>query len=264
MIEPNFFVKGFKINPDVILTTKKYNHSIVIDCKSSTIKKNQLEKYRKMKNNPRILVQRGIANIIDRNQFFLDMVLSSFKDLSGSQIGNDFSLVKFETENNNLKRLSTYEGHEFNFGKLNNVFPIEFDVGYKIPTDFYPFDTHEDDEIQFQVSFLQSLQYVALNQETFDEENVLRDAHPMWELISDSKKKEFRRKADAVMGEFRKRGLDRYLGRVKDSRKKEWRLSSRTFRSFQSKCQELIDSIRKDQSRLYDFVGQDEEDGENK
>lgn len=260
IIEPSFFAEGAKVNPDIILTTKKHNHSIVIDCKSKTVDTDQLEKYRRVKNNPEILIERGIVETTDRSQFFSDITLSSFSHLEDPQIDDDFSLVKFETEKNKLKRISTYEGYGFDFSKLNNVFPIECEENYKIPTDFYPFDTHEEDEVQFQVSFLQSLMYVALNQKTFDEESILEDAHPLWRLIDNSKKKEFRRKAGTLMGEFRKRGLNKFVERVRGSRKKEWKLSSKTFRSFQARCQELIGSITKSQARIVDYLEEDEKE----
>ncbi|OYT34806.1 MAG: hypothetical protein B6U87_01505 [Candidatus Aenigmarchaeota archaeon ex4484_52] len=46
---------------DLILTTKKYNHSLLIDCKSKTIKEKQIKNYLDIRKTPDILIKRGIA-----------------------------------------------------------------------------------------------------------------------------------------------------------------------------------------------------------
>lgn len=259
IIDPSFILKGKKINPDLILTSKKFNHSIIIDCKSKTLKKEQLDKYIKLKNNSMILFSHGIVDIVNPSHFSIDIAISSFQNIIDNlnMKKNEFSLLKFiKDDDNKLKEINLYENYDFQFKKLRESFPISDDQGFIIPTEYYPFDVFLEDQEQFIISLFQSIISLAVNRrrKKFDIDELLVDCHPFWSIIDENKKSKFRKKIKRFMS-FYEKELQEHIEKIADSKNDEWKNVAPSFQSLQRKCEKLIFKTKEDlkQSNINEY-----------
>ncbi|OUJ18904.1 PD-(DE)xK superfamily endonuclease [Methanonatronarchaeum thermophilum] len=247
-IEPSFYANGKKINPDIILTSKKFNHSIIIDAKSKTLKEDQLEKYRTLKDSPQPLHQRGKVEIINPNHFSVDVGLSSCKQdlINKPQIKDSLTIVRFEEEKGKISKIKTFEGNNFEDEKLKKVFPIDLDEDRKVPTEYYPFGSQPEDEKQLIISVLTSILSITMEKgkDKVEVDTILEDCHPFWERVDESMKKELRSKVSKILNKLSKEKLDETLEKVSGTTKTEWKVVARSLQSFQNKCQHLIDEIK--------------------
>ena len=247
IIDPVFAHEGDKVNPDVILTSRAHNHSIVIDCKSKTLKEDQNEKYEAVHHSPEILLTRGIVSSADSSEEYdAEFTYSSFADLSVNPFlpENDFAVVHFD-EDAAQYIARTLEDYEFNLDELEDAFPI-FTGTRHLPTDYFPFDvgTSEDDYRQFTISILQSTVHIALAQDTFDADDLLEDAHPLWVDLDTNLKKELRTHTETIISEYRRQGLNDHIQKVQAGSKDEWRVVSKSLQELQRKVDEFVDDVQ--------------------
>lgn len=249
IIDPDFVHNGDKVNPDLILTSRAYNHSIVIDCKSRTLEEEQNERYEAIHKSPDVLLTRGIVSSADATEDYnAEFAYSSFADLSVNPLlpDNDFAVVHFD-EDANQYIVRTVEDYEFNLDDLQKVFPIYTETR-RLPTDYYPFDvgTSEDDYRQFTISILQSTVHVALAQDTFDADDLLEDAHPLWIDLDTGLKQELRAHTETIITEYQNKGLDEHIEKIQAGSKDEWRVVSKSMQALQRKVDEFVDEVQTD------------------
>ncbi|WP_318567389.1 hypothetical protein [Salinigranum marinum] len=258
IIDPEFVHEGEGVNPDLILTSRAHNHSIVIDCKSKTLEEDQNEKYEAIHQSPDFLMTRGIVSSADASEDFdAEFTYSSFADLSVNPFlpDNDFAVVQFD-EDANQYIVRTLEDYEFNLADLQDVFPI-FTGTRRLPTDYFPFDvgTGEDDYRQFTISILQSTVHVALEQDTFDADDLLKDAHPLWIDLDRGLKKELRAHTKTILTEYQRQGLNEHIKKIQAGNKDEWKVVSKSLQALQRKVDEFVDDVQTklEQTSLDDF-----------
>lgn len=228
-------------NPDLILTTKKYNHSIVVDCKSKTIEMEQISKYVNIRSTPLNLIRRGIVSVPVNQHYSADPAFISFNDLSNNSlmVDNKIVLLHVTESDNEIQRIER-KISKFQLDRLNNVFPLDT-AGMKPPYNLYPFDV-QDKEI-FTIHILRELLDLGIKQITFSEEELLERAHQYWSIISDHKKREFRNIAQQILYEVRRSELKEYL--KKDGPK--WKIILKTdvksIQAFRKRCEDAIKSL---------------------
>ncbi|WP_223174239.1 hypothetical protein [Halorubrum aquaticum] len=258
IIDPSFVHEGDSVNPDLILTSRAHNHSIIIDCKSYFIKEEQNQKYESIHHSPEVLLTRGIVSAADATEDFdAEFSYSSFEDLNENPHlpENDFAVVHFD-EDANQYIIRTLDNYEFNLVDLQDEFPI-FTNTRRLPTDYFPFDvgTGDDDYRQFTISILQSTVHVALKQNTFDADDLLENAHPLWIDLDNNLKNELRAHTETILTEYQLQGLDEHIEKVQAGRKDEWRVVSKSLQALQRKVDGFVDDVQEklEQTSLDDF-----------
>jgi len=241
--------------PDVILTSKQFNHSLIIDCKSRTLKKSQMERYKKIMENPKILLTRGIVNVPNTKQFKADPTIISFFDLTDQELinSNDFPFLMVLDESSKIISIEKRYG-AFQNDKLNRIFPIDTSGGTP-PINLYPFG--ENDNEIFKMKIFRELINFGLKGQIFNIEDLMGKIHPCWAIIGDKRK--FRSRATTLMLQLEKigakYGLNRYLKRESSS---GWKVEippdSKSVKAFQSICEKIESSI--EYGTLQDNLGE--------
>ncbi|MFP9062311.1 hypothetical protein ACLI4R_17545 [Natrialbaceae archaeon A-chndr2] len=259
IIDPKFVHYGNEVNPDIILTSRAHNHSIVVDCKSWMIKEHQNERYEAIHENPDFLLSRGIVSSAEaKSDFNAEFTYSSFKDLSGNQRlpENDFAVVHFD-EDANQYIINTAPDYDFNLDGLRERFPVYTETR-RLPTDYFPFDvgTGEEDYQQFIISILQSTIHVALEKEEFDAVDLLEDAHPLWVDLDAEKRREFKAHTETILSEYSRKGLDDHIEKVKGSGGSEWKVVSKSLQALQRKVDDFVGDVQSEleQTSLEDWT----------
>lgn len=247
IIDPKFIYEGDEVNPDLILSSRGHNHSIIIDCKSKTLEEEQNERYEAIHKDPDFLLSRGIVSSAEASgDFDAEFAYSSFADLSVNPLlpDNDFAVVQFDKDANQYI-IRTLIGYEFDLGELQEQFPISTGTN-RIPTDYFPFDigTGDADYEQFTVSILQSTVHVALAQDSFDVDDLLEDAHPLWVDLDTEMKKKLRGSARKIVQEYRRKGLSEHIEKVEAGSKTEWKAVSKSLQALQRKVDEFVDDVQ--------------------
>jgi len=236
-------LKIHQSNPDIIITNKKKNHSIIFECKSSdNLKESQMAKYDKIRNNPILLIQSGKVPITHKDQFIVDPVYSSFKDLSKNELISKYNMLCIYVKkgiNCKIDSLILTRG-VFRNTHVNKIFPIDTSKD-EPPYRLYPFD--ENDKELFTIEILNQLQKFAYKQQSFKIPQLLEGCHSLWKFIDDNKK--FERKANGILHDLQRSKLKGYLSQDKVSG--EWSViikpNVRSFQAFQKKCKQVIKEL---------------------
>lgn len=249
LIDPFFAHEGEEVNPDIILTSRGNNHSIIVDCKSKTLKEQQNERYEAIHDDPDFLLSRGIVSSAEGSEGYdAEFAYSSFSDLSVNPLlpDNDFAVLHFDEDAKQFT-LKTLDGYEFNFDELQDEFPIQTGTRH-LPTDYFPFDvgTGENDYRQFTLSILQSTVHVALRQDQFDADDLLEDAHPLWVDLDSELKKELRAHTNTILTKYQKKGLDEHIQKIQASSKNEWKVVSKSLQALQRKVDGFVEDVQTD------------------
>lgn len=226
-------------NPDLIITNKKKNHSIIFECKSSDyLKEPQMAKYDKIRKNPSPLIQSGKVSIIHKDQFVVDPVYSSFKDLSAEELICKYNMLCIHVKkaiNSKIESINLTRG-DFSNAKLNKIFPINTSKDVP-PYWLYPFD--ENDTELFTIEILNQLQKFGYNQQSFGIKQLMEECHSLWKFIDDNKK--FEKKAYGILHDLQRSKLKGYLKQDKVSGK--WSVNikpnTRSFQAFRKKCDKI-------------------------
>jgi len=239
LIEP----KITEANPDLIITNKKFNHSMVVDCKSQTLEEKQIKKYVNIRENPNILIQNGFVQVPHHNIFKADPTISTFYDLSSEKLilENKIPLLHVIQNNNHILKIEK-KCANFQNKQLDRIFPIDTSSG-EPPYNLYPFD--ENDEDIFSIAILRQLVAFGTRDKIFTVEGLLQEVHPFWSIIHNKKK--FKEKATTLLIELqnkgKKIGLNRYIYREGIG----WRINIsrdiKSIRAFQKICSTLEETI---------------------
>jgi len=240
-IEPNLINSDGELsNPDIILTSKKLHHSLIVECKGGcgAIDIKQLTKYSKI-NTDSI---KDHVDVPDPRRLTFDICFSVTPKSKGNivKLMKDSSLIyptlifseKIEKVN------------KFNKKEVENKFSSKIDGAEKPPTQFYPFGD-EDDSSLIAVNILPILLSLSLkrrNDESIEitTDELLEGAHPLWKDFSDSKKKKLRGKVENILRQLRQSDLNEFLSKVKG--KPMWQIT-KSLNAFSDKCNEIIEKL---------------------
>lgn len=257
IIDPKFIHNEEEVNPDIILSSRGKNHSIIVDCKSYVLKEHQNDRYELVHNSPDFLISRGIVTrATSTEDFDAEFTYSSFEDLSSHPDlpENEFAVVHFDEEEDNYT-IKTLPGYEYELTELQNQFPIVAETT-AIPTDYFPFDAGvEKDQYQLIISILQSTVHVALDQGSFTADDLLQDAHPLWVDLAPEKRKEFRAHTEKLLQLYSSKGLDEHIRKVEAGGTDSWRVVSKSLQALQRKVDEFVEEAKAklEQTELDEF-----------
>lgn len=258
-IDPKFVQNGNEVNPDLILTSRSSNHSLVIDAKTWFLKEKHHKRYSELKNEPRVLASNGFARGVNPETFLIDFTYSSFNNLSenGDYLPEqDLSIVHFN-EDELPVLIDTLDEFPFDADDLKNRLPIKAAPEHRVPTDYYPFDAGiKEDEQQFILSLLQATMHLALEGENFTAKDLMEEAHPLWVDMDTDKKEEFLKRTEELLGLYSRKGLSSHIEKVQERKRAEWKVVSKNFQALQRKLDEFIEEAEKKlrQTSIQDFT----------
>lgn len=189
-IEPHFInSEGKKVVPDLMLTSNKLLHSLIVECKGGkTLSMDQIDRLSKLE----------IESIADRTSVYdvkrlkMDVCFAVFegylKDIL-SILDNLFPLLVFSNaESVKLRKLG-----KFKLKQLNSALSHEIQLGSFPPTGYIPF-TDEDDEDLIAMYILQELvsRAIKLSEKDtlkFDVDDLLSSIHPLWKKLDETQRK---------------------------------------------------------------------------
>jgi len=219
LIEHDIPLPGALVKPDILLTSQRNNHSIIVDCKSETITPDQTERYLKAQENPdSILHEISLSGAIDATKYSAEACYSSFSNLATkfgflSDIAFPFVHFSHTTSGVFIRNPVPFENDS-----LAGSFPVNMNPDKELPTEYYPFDIeHEEDYQEFVSALIQSLIYNAANDSELDVEEALKDAHPYWGHISDEKRRRTLEEAQKVMRKLSSKDVDHSIDKIATS-----------------------------------------------
>ena len=203
--------KGESVAPDIILTDRKSNHSMVVECKSSELNENQIERYNNVERTD--LVDWGIGSD-DPRKLTHDTTLVSSYENSGTFFNTlhqwnctfpalQVGLVQIEKIVN-----------EFSREELNRIFPIRIRFEY-IPQYLYPISRESPDHVVME-QILQGLLSRLYRHESeefeVDLKDVVIDIFPHWESMgTDIRAKIMEKCQRIIVGASKDKGVGRYI-----------------------------------------------------
>ncbi|WP_428369166.1 hypothetical protein [Methanoregula sp.] len=222
-------------HPDIVFQNNHSNHIIFIDCKSKTLKREQIKKYDEIRKNPKPAISSGKISVVHSDHLNIDPALCSFSDLSNENLIVEFDMVFLRMLESGkpfseIREIQLKRG-KFRYLKLNEAFPI--DTSTSVPPYYlYPFDEH-DIEI-FTIEILKHLQKYGLFGKRFTVDDILERSHKMWKFIDD--KSTFRKKAHSILVELQNKGLRKYLRKEEELWHVDLKLDGKSHQAFQKKC----------------------------
>lgn len=258
-IDPKFAHNGNEVNPDLILTSRNKNHSIVVDCKTWFLKEKHHRRYYGLKQDPQVLASSGFARGVSPDTFDIDFSYSSFNDLSENEDflpEQDLSIVHFDNHTVPLL-IDTLDEFPFDQNDLRQQLPIEAEENHRVPTDYYPFDAGiKEDEEQFVLSLLQATMHLALEGDNFTAKDLIQEAHPLWVEMHSDKQREFVKRTEEIMNLYSRKGLSKHMEKVQDQKRAEWKIVSKNFQALQRKLDGFIQDAKEEleQSNIRDFT----------
>ncbi|OQX55273.1 MAG: hypothetical protein B5M53_04445 [Candidatus Cloacimonas sp. 4484_209] len=242
LIEPSLInLEGKIVNPDVIFTSNRLLHSLIVDCKSGTIDKEQYEKYLKVERES--LVEQAKVNVHNPRNLSIDVCFAGNNEKlmrSAEIVGCDLPILLFQD------KLIVY--NKFSKNELNSAFSEPIPLSNRPPVSLYPFGD-EDNSSLIALYVFRSLFKRTLK--GFDEhpiEDILQEIHPLWRYIEESKKKKIRNRVNGIIVVFGRKELKGYLSRVK--KKPVWEVT-KSLQAFGKVCDKIIDELET-QSRIID------------
>jgi hypothetical protein len=150
IIEDQLYLLDMKGNetiaPDVVLSSDKLDHSLVVDCKSETIDRDQLRRYLNLRGNEEQLIIQDMVKNVEGNELTIDLVLSSFSDLTTNEIHENFMIIHFDADPHSGLAIWCPDPYLSINKSVNNAFPINVHPGEPLPTGHYPYDVFEADK----------------------------------------------------------------------------------------------------------------------
>ncbi|MCQ6254741.1 hypothetical protein [Methanocaldococcus sp.] len=259
-IEPNIRISfngrdNKTSNPDILLFSSEYKHFVIIDCKSRTLKDEQTQKYIELKKNPKIIPAYVPISVSNPQNIISDCSFVSFyEDICNNSlvISENIPILHVIKQNDSeiVEKIELKVGH-FQNSKLNSVFPIS--INAPIPNHLYPFDIHKEDWPAFVEYVLRELIRFAINNQKFNEEMLLKNAHKYWDYIDSDKKKSLKKRVRYILVKLRDGKLKNYLKKEKENKEnKMWFIdidSDKKLQSFISLCYSCIEELKKDSGK---------------
>jgi len=246
--------KGKEVSPDIVLTDKNNNHSLVVECKTSKLKKDQIERYNDVKKED--LIDWGISTT-DPRQLTHDITLVASYENGGTFLATlrqwrcmfptlQIGLVKIEKIANAFSRT-----------ELNKMFPITIRLD-QAPQYLYPVGRESPDYIIMD-QILQGLlsKLYANENEEFEIafKDIVIDIFPQWEAMGTGIREKVIKNCQRVMEVASKSDImGKYIEYQQDKIKFKIQNYKHTkaIQAFQRVGAEYINKLRKDytQKRL--------------
>jgi len=255
IVEPPIFISDHDVRPDVVLTSPPQSHSLLVDCKSSTVEEDQLERYQSLGGREDALISQGVVSDVTVENLNAEVTLSSFEDLSKRDIPSVFALVQFQHDPGSGFSVWNLGGYEFEFEPLRDVFPINGAPSEPLPVSYYPYDIYEEDRRSFVRHVLQSVISLAVKEGKFSAKAVVQDSHRYWEALSNQKQEELVRRAKQTIYELYEAGLDDHIEVIAGTDGAEWKRISKGIQAVNDKTDYYVDRVTEalDQKTLGDY-----------
>lgn len=240
------------IHPDVVLTSNENDHALVVDCKSAEVDFDQIQRYLRLDGDEDQLVIQGLVDEVEPESLSAETILSSFSDLSENEIPEEIALVHFDVDPTSGVAIWNLEGYSFDNSRLNSTFPINAHPGEPLPTSHYPFDIYEGDKEAMVAGVFSSVVSLAMKQGEYSIEDVLKQAHPYWDKLGESKQEALLERTEVIHLELLDAGLDEYLEKIAGTQGREWRRTSATIQAVHRETDFYVEQVIEDlpQTRL--------------
>ena len=242
---------GRKVNPDLILTSNKLTHALVVECKGgyeiNEHRKNEIddqaERYSKVSNN--LLAYK--IKIHDYRRLTHDMTYVTNDKIAEFIKEYGYPILVFERD-------KLYKINSFSKETLNSKFSSEISIKNPPPTHFFPFNDNDNLSLIALYVFQKLVKFALKAREDsleFDEDMILKSIFgAYWKNIHETKKTRLRKKVRDILNEYSKnKELKGYLEKVKDRR--SWRVT-KSLEAFRKGCQKIIEDLEK-QRRLDEY-----------
>ena len=234
-------------NPDLIFTSRRFDHSLVIECKSKSIEEKQINKYLQLREEPSVLIRRGLVNrVVHQHGYRLDVPFTSFFDISHNEllIKNNIPFLYVIKENSHKIKTIEKRISDFTINELNQVFPIQIPEDNKPPYNLYPFDPKEK-EIFAILILTELLNFSLKGKSIFTIEELFKSIFKnIWDVIGGHKKREFRNTGTRLLEEIKKEELKQYIKKEDNMWYITLKKDSKSYQAFQSKCNVIIKSLK--------------------
>ncbi len=242
-IEPTLVTENRrKINPDLILTSNRLTHALVVECKGgyeiNEHRKNEIddqaERYSKISDN--LLAQK--VSIYDPRRLTHDITYVTNDKIAEFIKDYGYPVLIFE-------KAKLYKMNNFKKKELNSKFSSKIPLNSHPPTHFFPFNDDDSSSLIALYVFQKLVKFALKARDEsieFDEETILKSIFgPYWENIGATKKKALRKKVRNILYEYSKnKELKGYLEKVKD--RKSWRVT-KSLEAFRKGCQKIVDDL---------------------
>lgn len=256
VIEDQFYITDAEgsqiIHPDVVLTSINTEHSLVVDCKSSKLDREQLTRYLALNDHEEQLVVQDVIDGVSAGALSAEVTLSSFDDLTNQDVPTDIAVVHFDHSPYSGLAIWNPAPQEFSHVPTADLFPINVEPGEPLPTAYYPFDVYEADKEAMVSSILNSIISLAMKHGEYSFEEVLDQAHPYWDKIGSNKQTQLLERTERIHSELLEAGLDEYVEKIAGTSGQEWGQVSATMQAIQGRTDYYVDRVldRLPQSRL--------------
>ena len=203
--------KGRKVSPDLVLVDSADNHAMVVECKSSKLEKDQIERYMDVRRED--IVDWGISST-DSRQLTHDITLVASYENSDRILATlpQWNCV-FPTLEVGMVAI-TKIANNFSRDELNRVFPVSIRLSYA-PQYLYPVGRESPDHIVMELTLqtLLSKLYSSEREEfVVSLEDVIIDIFPYWNEMGREVKEKVREKIQRVIAAAGKSDtLKRYI-----------------------------------------------------
>lgn len=242
--------KGKEVSPDLVLTSAGKNHALVVECKTSKLEKDQVERYEDIRRED--IIDWGISSS-DPRQLAHDITLVSSYENSGrvlstlSQWGCTFPTLEVGIVE------ITKIANEFTQEELNKVFPIRAQLSYA-PQYLYPIGRESPDHIVMDTILPALLSRLISNEEEEFEillEDLIVDVYPHWNEMGRRIREKVTRRMQRVIETASRRDLGRYI--EYNNRKIRFRIpnykNTRVLQTFQRIGIEYIRKLEREQKQ---------------
>jgi hypothetical protein len=253
------------IHPDIVLTNASDDHSLVVDCKSADVEADQLRRYLALDGNEEQLILQGLVQDVAPNDLVVDETLSSFADLTDSEVPTDFAVVHFDHDATSGLAIWNPDSHRFANDTTREHFPINVDPSTPLPTGHYPYDIYEADKESMVADVLTTVVSLAMTEGEYSIDDILTQSHPYWDKLGSGKRDDLRARVEVIHLELIEAGLDEYLERIAGTQGSEWRRTSRTIQAIHDRTEFYVERVLEElpQARLdHDAWASDNDDGE--
>lgn len=190
IIEQNIRTSGGElVKPDIIKTSKKFNHCIIFECKSGTGDIDQMDRYD-------TLTSDDLSRWVDvptKELLKFDVCVVDFENNHSSiEKSTNFPIITFGE--NTIKKTNGFSQND-----LNNAFSSPIDItGMMPPLGYYPFSEQDSDQVIIP-RILRAMITIVLkkarggpdvfNQAIYEMDDVLQLIHPLWKGLAEEHKK---------------------------------------------------------------------------
>ncbi len=214
-------VSGISVTPDVVATSQRLIHSVVVECKGGkSVEDKQITNYKLLK--PSDLHDRWVR-IHDKNQHTLDVCLLIHQTHEQSWTSRvDLPILSLSGHVLTLH-------NQFSKQELNQKFIETISIeGYTQPVSYYPFSQNDDRRTiiphalrAIRLSITKTHQTDATNPEFYVNDNTMSQIHKVWNLLSRKHQDQLKNKIKSIIKDLIKSHpkLKNFLENIKTNEK---------------------------------------------